>query len=35
VGTQALREWDGLYERDELRHLLSKVDGVIARGGVA
>ena len=32
VGTQAIREWDGIVEREELASLLSKLDGVIVRG---
>ena len=35
VGTQALREWDGLEELEHLRSLLSRLDGIIVRGGVS
>ena len=31
VGTQALREWDGIHEYEHLGSLLSKLDGVIVR----
>jgi uncharacterized protein YqcC (DUF446 family) len=31
TGTQAIREWDGMVEREPLAHLLSTLDGVIRR----
>ena len=35
VGTAAVREWDGVQEREGLASLLSRLDGVIVRGGPA
>jgi uncharacterized protein YqcC (DUF446 family) len=35
VGTAAIREWDGIHERESLASLLSRLDGVIVRGGPA
>jgi uncharacterized protein YqcC (DUF446 family) len=33
VGTQAIREWDGVPEYEQLSSLLARVDGTILRGG--